>query len=79
MHSAWGCESAVTDYSVFRKPDIVVRLRAVKRAAGLCGEAADEIERLRAALRLAERALDLRGPGWPLDEVRAALNAEGKP
>lgn len=32
--------------------------------------------RLRAALALAEKALTLRGPGWPLDEVRRALGGK---
>jgi hypothetical protein len=32
-----------------------------------------DYERMRAALVLAEKALALRGPGWPLDEIRRAL------
>jgi hypothetical protein len=64
---------------------IVERLRGTQRrcqklghddVAFMVGEAADEIKRLQAALALAEKALTLRGPGWPLDEVRRAL--EGK-
>ena len=41
-------------------------------------KAAAEIKRLRAALQIAHRALKLRGPGWPLDEVEAALREKGE-
>jgi hypothetical protein len=55
--------------------DIVERLRIVEiTTRALYDEAADEIERLRAALDLAKRALKMRGPGYPLPDIIAALD-----